>query len=93
MTVVSGQIHSLRSVATLPCPHAHEDPGEVAEPGGPPHLNLDVGTASGLILQDTWPLGESQNPGSCPELKKVLSPWLGQWLMLEWGQEEPAGIR
>lgn len=48
--MVSGQIHSLRSVAPHPCPHAHEDPGKVAEPGGPPPLNLDVGTASSLIL-------------------------------------------
>lgn len=48
--MVSGQIHSLRSVATHPCPHAHDDPGEIAELGGPPHLYLDVGTASSLIL-------------------------------------------
>lgn len=48
--MVSGQIHSLRSVARHPCPHTHEDPGEVAELAGPPHLNLGVGTASSLTL-------------------------------------------
>lgn len=47
---VGRQTHSLRSVATHPCPHAHEDPGEVAELGGPPHLYLDVGTASSSML-------------------------------------------
>ena len=49
--MVSGQTDTfLEECGHPPRPHAHEDPGEVAEVGGPPHLYLDVGTASSSML-------------------------------------------
>lgn len=91
--MVSGQTHSLGNMVTHLCPHAREDPREVAESWGwdPPPV---PGCCNSIWLDVINHLvcGESENPASCPSLRKILSPWPGQWLRAGVRDEEKSTV-